>query len=186
MEGVAFILIVAALFSQSWYFLGLYPDGRTMSTYVGGLGALSLIAITMTPMLLTGAGGDPDAFPLAETTIMKMLIIVWAGYALGVAAQGWFDFDERALGFFSAITAATSAVALVYFAVTLANPYGDAVSISLSAATLVLSILGGILFFYMAVPFNVLRLVAGWGVLLGSITVFGIGLAIITRVIDIG
>jgi hypothetical protein len=185
MEGVAFILIGAALFSQSWHFLGLYPDGRTMGTFVGGLGALLLIAITMTPMLLTGNGGDPDAYPLAETTIMTMLIVVWAGYALGVAAQGWFDLDERAIGFYAIVAAAASVVALFYFAITLANPYGDAVSIGLSAAALILSVLGGLIFFYLAIPFNVLRLVAGWGVMLGSIAVTGIGLAIVARVIEI-
>jgi hypothetical protein len=94
-----------------------------MGTFVGALGALSLIAITLTPLLLTGAGGDPDAYPVAETSVMTMLIIVWAGYALGVAAQGWFDLDERAIGFYAAVAATASVVALLYFAITLFLPF---------------------------------------------------------------
>ena len=85
MEGLAFVFIGAALFSHSWHLLGLYPDGRTMGTYVGALGLATLIALPLTPMLLVG--GDPDAFPLAEVTVMKMLIILWAGYAVGVGAH---------------------------------------------------------------------------------------------------
>ena len=47
MEGISFILIGAALFSHSWYVLGLYPDGRTMGAFTAasGLGAL----ITLSP-----------------------------------------------------------------------------------------------------------------------------------------
>ena len=182
MEGVALVLIGAALFSQSWYLLGLYADGRTMGIYTGGLGLAALITITMVPQVLLG--NDPDANQLAETTVMKMLIIVWAAYAVGVGAHGMWEFDERAIGFFSAVATATSAVAFFYFATTLGDAYGDAVTISLSAATLILSIIGGLVFFNLAVPFNVLRLVAGWFLLLGSIGVAGIGWAIMTTLVE--
>jgi hypothetical protein len=43
--------------------------------------------------------------------------------------------------------------------------------------------LGATLFFYMAVPFFGLRVVAGWFSLVGSIGIIGVGLAIITTVI---
>ena len=99
MEGVALVLIGAALFSQSWYLLGLYADGRTMGIYTGGLGLAVLITITMVPQVLLGEAFDSDANLLAETTVMKMLIIVWAAYAVGVGAHGMWEFDERAIGF---------------------------------------------------------------------------------------
>jgi len=35
MEGVFFVLIGAALFSEAWYLLGLYSEGRTMGVFVG-------------------------------------------------------------------------------------------------------------------------------------------------------
>ncbi len=119
MEAVFFVLIGLALFSHSWNLLGLYPDGRTMGLFTGALGLGSLIAITFAPMVLVG--GDPDANVLAETNIIKMLIVAWAGYAVGVGAQGLWDFDDRAIGFYSAILTAISAVALFYFAANLAD-----------------------------------------------------------------
>ena len=85
MEGIFFVLIGGALFSYSWYVMGLYPDGRTMGLFTGGLGLASLIALMLTPMVLIG--GDPDSNILVEHTLMKMLIVVWAGFAVGVAAR---------------------------------------------------------------------------------------------------
>ena len=184
MEGIAFILIGAAIFSQAWYVLGLYPDGRTMGMYAAGFGLVALIALVMDPMLL-GMGGDPDIELLPDSTIMKMLIILWAGYGVGVGAQGLLDLDERAVGFFSAFVAAGSAVAFFYFATTAPDAYGDEVAIALATPPLLLSIMAGMVFFYMAIPFNVLRLVAGWFLLLGSMAVAGIGLAIISTLIEV-
>jgi hypothetical protein len=183
MEAVFFVLIGLALFSHSWNLLGLYPDGRTMGLFTGALGLGSLIAITFAPMVLVG--GDPDANVLAETNIIKMLIVAWAGYAVGVGAQGLWDFDDRAIGFYSAILTAISAVALFYFAANLADAYGNDVTIAMSAATLLLSILAGMVFFYLAVPFNALRQVAGWFLLVGSVVIAGIGLAIVSTVIEV-
>ena len=82
MEGIALILIGGALFTQSWNFLGLYPDGRTVGVFVGILGLAALITIMLEPMLLVGDNlelmnrlkGEPNkANPLAELSIMKML-----------------------------------------------------------------------------------------------------------------
>lgn len=180
MEGVGLILIGAALFSQSWYLLGLYPDGRAVGLYMVALGLAALMTITFTPQLLVGG---PQAHQLAETTVMKMLIILWAGYAVGVGAQGLFDFDERAIGFYSAVLTAASVVSLFYFGNELIDPYGQGVTIVLSAVALVLSILAGMMFFYLAFPFQALQPVAGWFILVGSIAVTGVGLAVVTTVI---
>ena len=183
MEAVFFILIGAALFSHSWYLLELYPDGRTMGVFVAGLGLASLIALTMAPMVIGGQAAGIDA--LTETTMMKALIILWAGYAVGVGAHGLWDFDERAIGFYSAFLAIGSLIVLIYFAVELQDRYGDGVGIAMSAATLLLTVLAGTLFFYLAVPFNVLRLVAAWFILVGSMAIGAIGLLILTTVIKV-
>ena len=188
MEAVAFVIIGGALFSHAWYLLRLYPDGRTMGIFVGALGLAVLFTLTLDPMLLTGIGDDgtplKDANPLAEVTVMKMVILLWAGYAIGVAAQALWEFDERAIGFYSAVLAAASAVAFFYFSSTLFDPYGNAVLISLSAATLVLSFLAGMAFFFYAIPFAVLQPVTGWFLLIGGIAVSGIGLAIVSTLIQ--
>ena len=149
-------------------------------TAAAGLGAL--ITLTLTPMLLIGG---EESYLLAETTMMKMLIIVWAGYAVGVGAQGIWDFDERAIGFYAAFATIASIVALVYFSTVLFDPYGIAVTIALSMTTATLAIVGGMTFFHYAVPFNVLRLVAGWFMLVGSVVVAGIGFAIVGTIIEV-
>jgi len=178
MEALALIMIGAALFAQSWYLLELYPDGRTMGVFVGGLGLAALVAIPMAPMLLTGQGTGADM--ATETTVMKVLIVLWAGYAVGVGAHGLWDFDDRAIGFYAAFVAIVSLVALLYFSSNLQKPYGDEVWLALSAPSLLLAILGGMLFFHLAWPFSGLRQVTAWFILVGSIAISGIGLIILT------
>ena len=199
MEALGLLLIAGALFCHSWHILGLYPDGRTVGVYVGALGLAALIATTLDPMLLIGgnaeavadAGGNAGhkaysiASGLAETTTMKTLIIGWAVYAVGVGAQAIGDYDERAIGFYSAVVGVISVVALIVFASTLSKPYGEDVTLALSAATLVLSIVAAMMFFYHAIPFNGLRPVAGWFTLVGSIAVAIVAILIGTTIISV-
>ena len=183
MEGIFLVLVGAALFSQSWYVLGMYSEGRTMGVFVGGLGLLSLAAIMFAPTLLTGAGVSA-ADNLAEITVMKSLIMAWALYAVGVAAHGLWDFDERAIGFYCAFLAVATLVPFLYFAGNLEPRYSTDAWLSLSGATLALTAVAGILFFYLAFSFNVLRLVAGWSILLGGSVVALIGLAILSATVS--
>ncbi len=183
MEALFLVLIGAALFSHSWSLLGLYPEGRPMGLYVGGLGVVALIALMLTPMLLVG--GQPGSDVVVETNVMKVLIILWAGYAIGVGAHGLWEFDDRAIGFYSAFLFAGSLVALLYYAIELEGVYGDDVWLGLSGAALVLTVLAAMLFFYLAIPFIALRKVAGWFILVVSIAVAGVGFAILTDLIDV-
>ncbi len=181
MEGIFFALIGAALFSQSWHVLGLYAEGRMMAIFTGGLGILALIALWQTPQLLTGDGTGADM--LAETTILKMIIIVWAAYAVGVAANGLWDFDERATGFYAIFLAAATGVSFIYYALELEVPYSNSAWLGMSAATLALTVVATIVFFYQAFGFHVLRLVTGWSLLIGGAVVGLVGLGIIGTVI---
>ncbi len=183
MEALFLVLIGAALFSHSWSLLGLYHEGRTMGLYVGGLGVVALIALMLTPMLLVGGQTGSDV--AVEINVMKVLIILWAGYAIGVGAHGLWEFDDRAIGFYSAFLFAGSLIALVFYAIELEGVYGDDVWFGLSAAFLVLTVLAAMLFFYLAIPFIALRKVAGWFILVGSIAVAGLGFAILTSLIDV-
>ena len=194
MEGAALVFIGAALFSHAWYVLGLYPDGRTMGFFAAALGLAALITLVFDPMLLVEVGkkvgGQPQMIAaddvLAEVTLMKMLIILWAGYGLGVGAQGLFDFDGQAIGFYSAVLVAASLITFIYFAVELQDKYGDGVWLSLSGASLILTILAGMLFFYQAIPrFSGIQPVAGWFILVGSIPVIAFGLAMVTTAIKV-
>ena len=182
MEGIFLVLIGAALYSQAWYVLGLYSEGRTMGVIVGGLGLLALATVMFTPVLLTGDGKGADM--LAETTVMKAVIIAWALYAVGVATHGLWDFDERAIGFYGGFLAVVSLVAAIYFAVQLEGPYSNGTWLGLSGATILLTVVAAIMFFYQAFQFSVLRLVAGWFLLLGGGVVGVIGLAVVSTAIS--
>jgi hypothetical protein len=188
MEGIFFILVGAALFTQSWYVLGLYSEGRTMGVLMGALGLLTLGTVmfgaSLEAVLLTG---DPDIEDtvarakdaVATMTMFKGLVVVWAIYALGAGAQGLWEFEDRAVGFYSAFVAVVSVVAFLYFAINLQNVYSDAVWLVITGATLTLSILASITFFYLAFQWIVLRLVSGWFILLGSVVVVALGLVMI-------
>ena len=185
MEALFFVVIGAALFSNSWYVLGLYPEGRTMGVFVGALGAAALLALFMDPMLLTGVGESTvsPADHLAQITIMKTLIVLWAAFAIGIAAHGIWDFDERAVGLFAGFLTVMSLVAFLYYAIELEPLYRDGTWLGLTAGALVLTILGGMVFFALSFSFTVLRAVAGWFLLLGGGVLGLIGIAILTRMV---
>ena len=197
MEGLFLILVGTALFSQSWHLLGLYSEGRTVGVFVGGLGLVMLgtfmLGTSIEPMLLTETGkkvGDAakvvsQADVNASVAVLTALVVAWAIYALAVGAQGLWDFEERSIGFYSAILAAVSLVAFIYFAGEMERRYGDDVMLALAGATLVLTVLAGLMFFYLAFGFNVLRLVAGWFLLIGGGVVAAIGLGIVSAAIEV-
>lgn len=185
MEAVFLVLIGAMLFSQAWHMMGMYSDGRTAGIIIGGLSLISLAAITLDPMLLTGSGDKAitPATNLAELTVTKLLVGVWAVYGIAVAAQMIWDYEERAIAFYSAMAMAVTAASFFYYAVNLGPRYGDPTLLSLSASTLLLAVIAGIVFFALGFTFRVMRPVAAWFLLLGGATVTVIGLAIITRTI---
>ena len=191
MEGVFLVLIGGALFSQAWYILGMYSEGRTMGIFVGGLGLLALgtVVFAFDPVLLTGLLKDGTAVSsgtevVAQATVMKTVIVVWALYTIGVAASGLWDFDERAIGFYSAFAAVTTLVSFIYFAVELEGTYSDGTWLGLSGATLLLTLAGAVMFFYQAFQFNVLRLLSGWSLLIGGSAIGLIGLGIVGTTIS--
>jgi|GEM_PF-546433 hypothetical protein len=190
MEGIFFILIGAALFTQSWYILGLYSEGRTMGVLVGGLGLLALGTFMLggamdATLLVVGDDVAIDKIPAAAakalqaTTVLKALMMVWVAYTFGVAAHGLWEFEDRAIGFYSGLVAVVSLIAFLFFAIELRTVYSDAVWLTMAAAPAVLMLLAAISFFYLAWQWMVLRLVTGWFMLLGSGAVVGIGLVMI-------
>ena len=193
MEGLFFVLIGAALFSQSWYMLGVYSEGKTVGVLVGGLGVLAIAAVLLAPaatitasgsawMLLTGEGVKAGPW-LAQTMIMKTLILAWGLYAIGVAAHGLWDLEEKAIGFYSVFLAVLSAVSFLYFTVELQTLYGDATWLGISAATLFLTVLAAMMFFTLSFTFNVMRVVTGWFILIGGGVVALVGLLVLSTAI---
>lgn len=187
MEAIFFLLIGAALFSQSWYVLGLYSEGRTVGLIVGGLGLLTLGTImfgtSLTPNIITGDG-------TAElTAAITGLIVLWSVYCIAVAGHGLWDFEDRAIGFYSAFLAVASLVIFIYITIAMGpggaygKLYSTGVWLAMSAVPLVLTIIASITFFYLAFQFQLLRLVTGWFLLLGSAVITAVGLGIVATAI---
>ena len=183
MEGIFFILIGAALFTQSWYTLGLYSEGRTMGVLVGGLGLLALgtfaLGGTIDATLLVINDKADAAKALTEITVLKALMMVWVVYTFGVAAHGLWEFEDRAIGFYSGFVAVVSLIVFLFFAIAAGDTNSQAVWLLMAAAPAVLTLLAAISFFYLAFQWMVLRLVTGWFMLLGSGAIIGIGLVML-------
>ena len=191
MESTVLILIGAALFCQAWHILGMYTDGRPMGAIMGLLGVMALATVafdgSFIPSVLTTDGaGAALITPLAVTAtnnLLNAIVVVWGVYALGVAAHAIWDLDDRAVGFYAAVVAGVSLIATIYFAVELRDRYGELVWVTLSGSTLILTLLSGLAFFYLAPPFRVLRLLTGWSMLIGGAVVVLIGALLASEVI---
>ena len=107
-------------------------------------------------------------------------MVAWAIYAGVVAAQGLWDLEERAIGFYSVPLTAVSAVSLVYYLQLWIDGADAVVMLSLVVIGALLSLVGALLFFFMSFPFPGLKAVCGWAMLIESIIVIVIGLLMVT------
>ena len=186
MEGIFFLLIGAAIFSQAWHVLGVYSEGRTMGVFTAGLGLLALGTImfgtTMTPTLISGEGSTE------LVTALTALIVLWAIYSLAVGVQNIWDLDPRAIGFYSVFVSVASLVVFLIFALSMADggvfEHDIGIWLSMSVVPLLLTIISAIVFFYMTFEMQVLRLVTGWFMLFGSAVIGLVGLWALTSVIS--
>ncbi len=181
MEGFAITLIGGALFMHSSHLLGLCSERRAVGALMAALAAGLLLTLTFEPQLLGTQGTNPVQ-QLAEVTVMKTLIVVWAIYAAAVAAQVIWDLEERAIGFYGVGLAAANGVAFFYYVTILFRNY-TSVMLEFSIVTAALLLVAALLIFLMAVPFNAMRVATGWTMLSASIVVAAIGLAMYTTVI---
>ncbi len=186
MEGIFFLLIAAAIFSQAWHVLGLYSEGRTMGVFTTGLGLMTLGTImfgtTITPTLISGDGSTE------LLTALTALIVLWAIYSIAVGAQAIWDLDPRAIGFYSVFLSVVSLVVFLVFALAMAEggvfEQDLGIWLAMSAVPLLLTIISAVTFFYMAFEIQVLRLVTGWFMLSGSAVIGLMGLWAVTYVIS--
>ncbi len=183
MEGIALILIGTAIFSHSWHLLGLYTDGRTVGVIMAGLAlGLLLSLFTFQPQFLSEVSANGTIQDGAMTSL-RTLIVIWAIYAGVVAAQGLWDMEDRALGFYSVLLTVAGIVILLFFLQVWIDGAKDVLMLPLVISSAMLSLVGALQFFQMAFPFPALRSVTGWAMLIQSIVIVGIGMAMITTVI---
>ena len=152
MEGIALILIGTAIFSHSWYLLGLYSDGRTIGTVMAAVGAGLIISLFVFDPQILGEQSSHTARSMAEIPVLKTVVFAWAIYAAVVAAQGVWDLEDRAIGFYAVPLTVVSLIALLFFVQIWVDGGSDAVMVSLLISSAMLSIIGALLFFFIGGP----------------------------------
>ena len=184
MEGMALILIGTAIFTHSWYQLGLYSDGRTVGVLMAGLATALVVSLfTFEPQFLGTLSDGNDVLKTGETTVLRSLMLAWGIYMGAVAAQGFWDLDERAIGFYGVLLTAISIVSLLFFLQIWISTEESVLMVPMVVSGALLSIVGALIFFLMAIPFPGLRAVSGWALLLQSIVIAAIGMAMVTTTI---
>ncbi len=173
MEMAFLFILPAALWAHSWQMLGRYGSPRSMGV-IGGAVAVILLALV--------ALWRDSAIILGSDNALAGFVLAWAIYCALLAGVSMRGYDQKTLGYYGLFLAVISVIVVLYYFL------GDAVLSSQDASptgflgrglgvisyvmgiyAIILAILGGLLFLYLAVPMRGMRLVTGWSFLLGSI-----------------
>ncbi len=183
MEMAFLFLLPAALSAHAWQMLGRYGSPRSMGVIGGAVAVmlLALVALWRDSAVIVGSDNALSAFVLA-----------WAIYCALLAAVSMRGYDQKTLGYYGLFLAAISIIFVLYYflgdAVLSsqdASPTGflgqglGVISYVMGAFAIILAILGGLLFLYLAIPVRGMRLVTGWSFLLGAV----VALALATLVV---
>ena len=173
MEMAFLFVLPAALWAHAWQMLGRYDSPRSMGV-VGAAVSIILLALV--------ALWRDSAVIVGSDNALAGFVLAWAIYCALLAGVSMRGYDQRTLGYYGLFLAIVSIVfALYYF-------LGDAVLSSQDASptgflgqglgvisylmgifAVILAILGGLLFLYLAIPIRAIRLVAAWSFLLSAI-----------------
>ena len=153
MEAVAGIALGVVVFMQAWQLFGLSePKTTGIVGLVGAILLAALVAFKPLPMLTKAT---------AEALAASM--VIWAVYAALVAAVGLWNFDPRGLGLYSAYGAVAMIGGIIYCVVAKLIVVG-------LVCNFVQAVAFAMLFFYFAIPYNVLKKATAWVlVVVGSI-----------------
>ena len=169
MELIFLLVLPAALWAQSWYFLGLYTNPRTLGIIAG------TVAITLLGMVIFGS----STAAVGSTTALYAFVLVWAIYAAMVAAVALWGFDERTLGFYALFLWVVSLLYVGYYflggEVLASDGTTGLVSAIMGIVALLLTVVAALVFFYLGPPFARMRQAAGWFELVLSIIIAVLG-----------
>jgi len=175
MEVIFLIVLPAVLWAQSWYFLDLYTNTRT-------LGMIAAVVAIVLGGMVVFAGGSYSALGGAPADIGAVLgafIALWAIYAAIVAAVHLGGFDERTLGLYSLFLAIVSILYVVYFfaggEVLGGAKEGVLTHWPMGIVSIALAVFAGLVFFHLAPPYPRLRFITGWYTLVISIVIALLG-----------
>lgn len=186
MEVIFLLVLPAALWAQSWFWLGLYNNPRTLGIIAAtvGITLIGLVVFGGSSSLLM-AGDDAIRGPA-----ISGLVIVWSIYALMVAGVALWGHDERTVGFYALFLWVVSLFYVGYYFLA-GHEHGmlDGGAMGLSpimgVVSLLLTIISAMVFFYLGPPFARMRQATGWFtlvlsiimVLLGGLSVLGMSLS---------
>lgn len=145
MSVVVGLILGMVVFMHAWQLFGLSTPKTT--GLVGAAGAILLaLLLALRPLPLLSS---------ASLTALSASVAVWAIYAALVAGVGLWGLDPRGLGFYSAYGAVVMIGQMIY-----------CITPTFSLAGLICGVVQfiafGMLFFYLAIPFDILRKATAW------------------------
>ncbi|MCE2405287.1 MAG: hypothetical protein J4F43_09050 [Dehalococcoidia bacterium] len=183
MDLIFLLAISGALWVQSWYLLGFYPNPRTLGVMAAGVAIvlLAVVIFPVAPIVQTPAPGVNEFF-VDVPTALSAFILMWVVYEAMVAGVYLWGLDTRSLGFYSLILWIGSGVFAVYMFLggeVLGSGVVEPVSWLLGTAGILLGIQSALLFFYLALqpagagepPASTMRTVTGWFYLVFSVVI---------------
>ena len=173
MEMAFLLLLPAALSAHAWQMLGRYGSPRSMGIIGGAVGVMLLALVTL---------WRDSAIIIGSDNALAGFVLAWAIYCALLAAVSMRGYDQKTLGYYGLFLAVISIIFVLYYFL------GDAVLSSQDASptgflgqglgvisyvmgifAIILAILGGLLFLYLAIPIRGMRLATGWSFLLGAV-----------------
>lgn len=191
MDLVFLFVLPAALWVQSWYLLGFYTNPRTLGMVSAGVAIILLGVVLFQDQLPLAVEAPADLGELGfiqPSTAISGFILVWAVYAVLVAGVYLWGLESRSLGFYSLFLWVISILYAVYFFIgnrvlDLENIEVVGFSWLLGVVAILLAVLSGLLFFYLALlpagrgepPSSAMRTVTGWFYMVFSIAIAVLG-----------
>lgn len=172
MELVFLMVLPATLWAQSWYFLDLYNNTKTLgimaaaaAVVLGGLVVFSGGGFTSL------VGGPPEVADVGA--VVSTFIALWAIYLVMLAGVHLGGFDERTLGLYSLFLSVVSILYTVYFfaggEILGGAQVGYLMHWPLAIVSAMLAVFSLLVFFHLAPPYPRLRYITGWYTLVISI-----------------
>lgn len=174
MELVFLMVLPATLWAQSWYFLDLYNNTKTL-----GIMAATAAVVLGGLVIFSGGGftslvgGPPEVADVGA--VVSTFIALWVVYLAMLAGVHLGGFDERTLGLYSLFLSVVSILYTVYFfaggEILGGAQVGYLMHWPLAIVSAMLAVFTLLVFFHLSPPYPRLRYVTGWYTLVISIVI---------------
>ena len=187
MDLIFLFVLPGILWIQAWHLLGLFANARALGIIALAVAILLFGVVLFQDKLPMAIEAPPELGDfIAPATAISVFALVWAVYAVLVAGVYLWGLEIRSLGFYGLFGGIVSALFAVYFFIgdrILDN--GEVIGFTwlLGVVAILLAVLSGLLFFYMALRpagqgepvSSAMRTVTGWFYLVFSIAIVVLG-----------